>query len=368
MNHPFWNWRTLMVVIAFLIVMGCLWITSRIVKDISNEEELKIKTFATAIESISNHQEGNADLAGFILESNKTIPAILCKTNGEIIETINLDPEDKKANLALFKKLHPPIEVSITPKQYIYYGESKVLKMLRFFPLVLLGITGIFLGIVILAYHTSSRSMQNRVWVGMAKETAHQLGTPLSSLIGWIEYLKLQGQSQIADEIAKDIDRLQLVAERFSKIGSQPELNTEDISSRIQKVVEYMRLRSPKNVTIHFDGIPDLFIPINGSLLEWVIENLIRNALDAMDGKGNIYISIRNTPLSADIRIKDDGKGMSPATAKKIFRPGFTTKSRGWGLGLSLAKRIIEKYHNGNIDVIHSEIGTGTTFKIELFK
>jgi Histidine kinase-, DNA gyrase B-, and HSP90-like ATPase len=364
------NGRSLMVLLAFAIVLACLWFTNKMVRDIASEEKQRISTFATAIKSLSNFEIGNEEnnLATSIIESNKSIPAILTDSAGIILDMINMPSTDQDKHLKQFKNLHQPIVVDITPKQYIYYGESKLLRQVRFFPLVLMGIVTLFLGIILIAYRTSNLSIQNRVWVGMSKETAHQLGTPLSSLMGWMEYLRGNGQEELANDMQKDVDRLQLVADRFSKIGSIPVLKEEDVQARILNVVEYMRKRASQKISIDFQTLPDqdVSILLNAALFDWVIENLIRNALDAMDGKGNILLTIENKPLSITIDVKDTGRGIHKKDISRVFKPGFTTKDRGWGLGLSLAKRIIVKYHYGELDVLKSEVGQGTTFRILL--
>jgi signal transduction histidine kinase len=368
MLRNYLNSRTLMVILAFAIVLLCLWFTNKLVKDIANEEKQRIKIFATAIESINNTESEANNLAIYILDANKSIPAILTNDLGQIIEAVNLPSNKDTAQLlAAFKKQHSAIEVAISPKQYIYYGESKLLGQIRYFPIVLMGIITIFIAIVLIAYRTSNRSIQNRVWVGMSKETAHQLGTPLSSLLGWMEYLRGNGQTDLANEIQKDVDRLQLVADRFSKIGSVPVLFEEDVVHHVQDVAAYMRKRAASKVEITVrSSQDDISILLNAALFNWVIENLIRNALDAMEGSGKIEIQLQNTPLEVTIDITDSGKGIAKKNIPKVFKPGFTTKERGWGLGLSLAKRIIDKYHHGELTVHRSEVGIGTTFRIRL--
>jgi signal transduction histidine kinase len=367
MRGNYWNWRTLMVAIAFAIVLFCLWFTNKMAADIALEERNKIQIWANAIQEVNSGVQN--DFAFSLIESNKTIPAITTDKDDNIIDAVNLPnaKKNQKEYLASFKLQHQPILLDNENKFKIYFGESKLLRQIRFFPLVLLGIVAIFIAIVLIAFRSANNSIQNRVWVGMSKETAHQLGTPLSSLLGWLEYLRSNNQVELANDIQKDVDRLQLVADRFSKIGSVPVLKEENVISRLESIIGYMQKRSPNkvNITLHKSD-DEISILLNGALFEWVIENLIRNALDAMQGQGAIDIRIQNQPLEVTIDVSDTGKGISPQNVKKIFKPGFTTKDRGWGLGLSLAKRIINKYHHGDLTVLKSELNVGTTFRIRL--
>jgi signal transduction histidine kinase len=363
------NWRTIMVVIALVIAILSVIFTNRLVKIIAAEERQRISTYALAIESISQSTETGTEsnLALQIITQNNSIPVILTDEKGNIIDAINVN-EDREASLIMFKNMHPSIKVAITPPQFIYYGESNLLMQLRYFPLVLIAIFGIFIAIVLIAYQSANANMQNRVWIGMSKETAHQLGTPLMSLVGWVAYLRDQGQTMVADDMQKDIDRLQLIAERFSKIGSTPQLEQAYLVERLETVIDYMRKRCPKQVEIIFNGeaFKDLMIALNAPLFDWVIENCVRNSLDAMNGRGTITITIEKLPTEIHIDLTDTGKGMPASSFKKVFKPGYTTKQRGWGLGLSLAKRIINSYHFGKIYVLKSEANRATTFRIVL--
>jgi nitrogen-specific signal transduction histidine kinase len=385
--HKFLNqifsWRFLMVIIAFGIVAYSIYFTNRLAANISTEETHRIKTYAMAIESISRTDAGEQDMS-FQLEmisENKSIPVILTDSQLNVIDSRNLSvakndsmaepklPDAKvKELIQEFKNLHAPIRVELPQPQFVYYGESTVLKQLKYFPYFLFAIILIFITIVFIAYNSANKSLQNRVWVGMSKETAHQLGTPLMSMVGWLEYLRGNGQEMIADEMQKDVDRLQLIADRFSKIGSTPQLDEQDILLRLQNVVEYMRRRSSKKVviTLNANGETEVPIMLNGPLFDWVIENLIRNSLDAMNGEGKIHVELVNKPAEVIIQVTDTGKGIPQNQMKKVFRPGFTTKKRGWGLGLSLAKRIVTKYHHGHIMVTKSEPNVATTFTIIL--
>jgi signal transduction histidine kinase len=380
--NQFLNWRFLMVLIALGIVSYGIYFTNDLAKDIATEETNRIKTYAMAVESVSRSAP-TTDISFQLdmISENKSIPIILTDDKGVVIDSRNLikqkndgvkeeEMSKEKINefLSTFKKLHQPIRVELANPQFVYYGQSDVLRQLKFFPYVLFGIIAVFMIIVFIAYNTANQSLQNRVWVGMSKETAHQLGTPLMSMIGWLEYLRSNGQESVANEMEKDVDRLKLIADRFSKIGSTPQLEVEDILLRLENVVEYMRRRSPKKIIITLDnnGETDVPILLNGPLFDWVIENLIRNSLDAMNGEGTIQVSLINKPAEVIIDVTDSGKGMPASQMKKVFRPGFTTKKRGWGLGLSLAKRIVTKYHHGHIVVLKSELNVGTTFRIIL--
>lgn len=305
-------------------------------------------------------------------------PAIYTDSASHIITYGNLDTlrikkdstylagvlDDMKAN-------GDTIQVSLGygRKNIIYYMESPQLQALRYFPVMMFVIVGMFIVVAYLLFSTSRRSEQNLVWVGMAKETAHQLGTPLSSLIAWLEYLKMKGvNDEMTQEIAQDVKRLEMITERFSKIGSQPKLNKQDVNAALEQAIEYINKRSPKTVQFVFQNKGKLDVPLNIPLFAWVIENLCRNAVDAMDGTGRIAIEVADLQQYVYIDISDSGKGIPRSQQKTIFEPGFTTKKRGWGLGLSLAKRIIEQYHGGKIFVKRSEPGKGTTFRIVLNK
>ncbi|CAN5379546.1 hypothetical protein BH10BAC1_BH10BAC1_04690 [soil metagenome] len=283
------------------------------------------------------------------------------------------EPDFLKETLTLMSSQNLPIEVEIGNgnKSYIFYQESKLLTQLKYYPYVMFSIIGVFLLVAYLLFSTARRVEQNQVWVGMAKETAHQLGTPLSSLIAWLEYLRSKGlDPETAMEIEKDVKRLETITERFSKIGSVPKLDSVDLVKVLNDAVGYMKLRTSKNVTFSMDtnNQKEMFGQLNVPLFEWVIENLIRNAVDAMDGNGSIAISISDQTQFVYIDISDTGKGIPKSKYKTVFEPGFTTKQRGWGLGLSLTKRIVENYHSGKIFVKSSEMDKGTTFRIVLNK
>lgn len=313
-------------------------------------------------------------ISDLILNAASSPLVLLDEATGRVIEAGNIDEKilnDKdllSSKLSSMEAQHDPITVEINERRaLVYYEDSFLLTQLKYYPLVQLGIIGLFIMIAYLLFSTARKAEQNQVWVGMSKETAHQLGTPLSSMIGWIELLREQPTTrQIATELEKDVNRLQVVTERFSKIGSQPELVDQDLVQLISEVVKYFDNRSGKNVQFKIQFPNSSIVKLNTALFEWVIENLIKNAIDAMDGKGLITILIQDQGHRVLIDVTDTGKGIAPGKFKQVFQPGFTTKQRGWGLGLSLSKRIVKDYHHGKIYVHKSEIGKGTTFRISL--
>ncbi len=372
------NWKTYLAFIALFIVGASLYYTSQLAGKLAVEEKKKVEELGRALKILSMPSNSNAQesFASNIIAENTTIPLIITDENNHIISDNNIDNEHAQnpdqvlsEKLALFKKMHAPIVADYgTGKNYIYYGESYLLIQLRYFPYVQLTIIFLFLIVILIALNTAHRSLQNQVWVGLSKETAHQLGTPLSSIEAWLELLRDNDENNEAViEMQKDLDRLKLVADRFSKVGSAPQLEEENLVKRLEGIVDYMQKRAPKKVAITLqhkeDDIP---VNISGPLFDWVMENLMRNALDAMGGEGKIDINVINTPQQVLIDVQDSGKGIPNHQVKKVFTPGFTTKKRGWGLGLSLSRRIVEKYHHGSIFVKSSEVGKGTTFRIIL--
>jgi signal transduction histidine kinase len=301
---------------------------------------------------------------------------------GAILDHYNIDTfriaNDKDflpGKLAEFKSSNAPIvwknPLDSTQTNLVYYGESSLLKQIKYFPLIQLLVASLFIIVTLIAVTTRNKSTQNQVWAGMAKETAHQLGTPLSSLQGWVELLReTKGTENIAGEMSKDVDRLKLVSDRFGKIGSTPQLEEANIVLQVEQMVAYIKRRSPDKVlfSVNTNNETEINAMINTPLFDWVIENLLKNALDAMEGRGTIAIQIKDETAQVIIDVTDSGKGISPKNLSKVFKPGFTTKKRGWGLGLSLSKRIIEQYHKGDLFVKHSEPGKGTTFRIVLKK
>lgn len=320
----------------------------------------------------------NIALSDKIITTNNSIPMILVDDKDEIIYANNLDsikslnPEYLQKQLAIMKKENKPIEISYDGKnkQYIYYRDSDLLKKLTYYPLALILILVLFLSVIYLFYSSNKAAETNKLWTGMAKETAHQIGTPLSSLLGWIAILKAEKVDETyIDEIEKDVHRLNIIANRFSKIGSIPELKKRDIVSITKQAFDYLKFRSSTQISFSFTASDkEIQTLINEELFGWVIENIIKNAIDAMLGKGEVYLKIESSDKKVRILIADTGKGMPKKLFKQIFKPGFTTKKRGWGLGLSLSKRIVEDYHKGKIFVQKSEIGKGTTFEIILDK
>ena len=373
--------KIILVVTAIIIAVASLVISHILIKDLSNEEHNKMVTWAQALNTLNNATE-NTDLTLVlnVIKSNNTIPVIVMSSKGEICDYRNIDINENNANdsIKALKKYaqsyyHSGKYIKIdldgtTDYQLVCYDESIMLKRLATYPYVQLGIVLIFVVIAIFALLSSKKAEQNKVWVGLSKETAHQLGTPISSLLAWTEILKESyPEDEMIREMEKDVKRLEIIAERFSKIGSIPEPKETSLNEVITHVVEYMDRRTSSKVKITSNcGNTNIIVRINISLFEWVIENLCKNAVDAMEGKGNIDIYTYKEKEKTIIEVKDNGKGIKRSDIKNVFTPGFTTKKRGWGLGLSWAKRIIEEYHKGKIYVKDSEIGKGTTFRIEL--
>lgn len=378
------NWRTVLALVAICIVSGTIFYSQYLARKIAREERQKVEEWVMAGQSVINSPE-NSDtrLGSFILTQNKSIPIIWTNEKDSIIETVNLDsvkmahnPDYVRKKLRQFKSLHStPVEWAdpndSTHINRYYYGESKLLKEVRYYPIIQLCIVALFIVITLFSLRSSYRSAQNQVWAGMAKETAHQLGTPVSSLEGWVEMLKESSVNEkIVQELSKDVDRLRLVSDRFGKIGSTPQLEEMDLVNQINNMVDYMRKRATGKIsfTVNTHGKQEVRAKISAPLFDWVIENLLKNALDAMEGKGSITVDIREDNKSVFIDVTDTGKGISSQHIAQVFKPGFTTKKRGWGLGLSLSRRIISQYHQGQIFVKHSETGKGTTFRIVLKK
>lgn len=380
------QWKLLLFLGAVVIAISSLWYTNRLVKMLAHEEEKKIALWAKAektLFSASEEVSGDFSFPLDVISSNTTIPLILTNAKGAVLNFRNLDSlralSDStylKQELISMRAAHLPIEISypidpsgqIFEKNYIYYKDSTILTRLRYYPYFQLSVIAGFLGVCYLAFSTSRRAEQNQVWVGMAKETAHQLGTPISSLMAWTEYLKAANLApEIIPELEKDILRLHTITDRFSKIGSAPTLKVENLKEVLESSVEYMQKRSSSKVNYKLTPPSQtIWVAVNLNLFEWVIENLCKNAIDAMDGVGSISISVKQKAKNAIIEIKDTGKGIPKSKFKTIFNPGYTTKSRGWGLGLTLVKRIMHEYHPGQVFVKDSELGKGTTFVIVL--
>lgn len=372
--------RRISIFISLVIVSLILWNTYIFFQKFKDDERIKMEILADAQKEIASDTDLNASvsLPLKIIESNTNIPMILVDNEGELITSQNLDstkllnPKYLKKILAKMKSENTPIEVNVSDnnKQYIYYSDSDLLNKLTYYPLALVLILILFLSVVYLFYSSNKAAETNRLWTGMAKETAHQIGTPLSSLLGWVSILKMEKVDETyIDEIEKDVHRLNTIANRFSKIGSVPELKKENIVTVTKQAFDYLESRSSKQISFTFLTTNDeMYTKINTELFGWVIENLIKNAIDAMLGKGELLLNLESTSTKIKITVSDTGKGMSKKLFKQIFKPGFTTKKRGWGLGLSLSKRIVEDYHKGKIFVQKSELEKGTTFEILLNK
>lgn len=374
-------WKLALLLFAVIIGLFSLLYTQNLVRSLKAEEKKKVELWAEAARQLINSSDSSEDLAflSSINENNTTIPVILTDGSDNIISVRNFDPariNDSvflRTELAKMKEKNNPliIELGYGQIQRIYYRESIILRKLTYYPYVQLSIIMLFIIVSYMAFSSSRKAEQNQVWVGMSKETAHQLGTPTSSLAGWIEILQLKHpEISITEELTRDLERLEKVAERFSKIGSRPDLSKENIIPVITHTIDYLRSRTSSKVEIVVSSgdIKELVIPLNSALFSWVIENVCKNAVDATTGEGKIGIQISENDQAAFIDIIDNGKGIPKSAYKKIFKPGYTTKKTGWGLGLSLAKRIIEEYHDGKIFVKHSEIGKGSGIRIIMRK
>ena len=368
--------RWILIISSFLITVLILWNTYIFFNIFKNEERLKIELWAQAQENIlTASDDTDVDLAFKIISNYNNIPMILTDQKDSILEYANIDEkvinDTVKANALLtsFKNANNRVELEYVKGKfrYLYYTNSPLLNKLKYYPLALLLIIFLFGALVYNYYKTNKISSQNKLWAGMAKETAHQIGTPLSSLIGWIEIMKADNVDEnMVEEIEKDVNRLLNITDRFSKIGSEPVLENKDIVAETKNAFEYLQSRFSKNIIFTFSQ-PDyeIMTNINPTLHSWTIENLVKNAIDAMKGRGAINISITDDGKTTKINISDTGKGIPKNQFNTIFEPGFTTKKRGWGLGLSLTKRIVEEYHKGRIRVLQSEINKGTTFQIQ---
>ncbi|MDB4124043.1 HAMP domain-containing histidine kinase [Schleiferiaceae bacterium] len=370
------HWKIALIAFGTIIGLASLFYTESFLKELRAEEELKIKRWAEAVEAVF-FAEDDVNLSFYtqIIQDNKTIPVILTDSKGSIIAHRNLNTPETNPEKYLLRKLDEfkssgsVLENSYADGQvnFLYYKGSNLLTKLRLYPLILLGVIGVYMLISYMAFSNARRSEQNKVWTGMAKETAHQIGTPLSALMGWLGYLKEQYPKENAfGEMEKDIDRLTDITDRFSKIGSQPERTDKNLDDTIEKTIDYLRSRLGNKITLSLDMDGSRASNHNQQLISWVLENMIKNSADAMDGSGTISVEKRTQSNRMIVLIKDTGRGITQADQRKIFEPGFTSKSRGWGLGLSLAKRIIEEYHGGKLTLEQSIPGEGTTFKISL--
>jgi len=365
---------------AAIIIILSTFFSNRLAHDLANEERKKMELWAEVIKQFATEPAKGVDmdytLSLKVIQENTNIPVILTDNKGNIIDYKNLDlsPKIKASNLKeiaqkiIHKNKFIKIKISDTVSQYVYYDDSKLLKKLTYFPFIELFVMFMFLIVTLYALNTSKRAEQNRIWVGLSKETAHQLGTPISSLMAWIDLLKLKNVDEnLLAEISKDTQRLHTIAERFSKIGSKLEPKPQDIRPALENAINYIRNRSSKKIIITAQ-LPEeeTIVYLNTPLFEWVIENLCKNAIDSMNATGKIDIVAIPNSKYLIIDVTDTGKGIAKSNYKTVFKPGYTTKARGWGLGLSLVKRIIEENHDGKIFVKTSEIGKGTTFRIIL--
>ena len=364
--------KIVLVVAAILIAAASLLFSHQLVSDLKQEERSKMDLWARAMNFVQEADtETDLSLALAFIEGNTTIPVIVTDDQGNVMEYRNIDDDDVQRRARNMRQAGDTISIALGEGDYLLvcYDESTLLKRLTQYPYWQLGIVMIFVVVAIFALLSSKRAEQNKVWVGLSKETAHQLGTPISSLMAWTEMLKESyPQDELIPEMEQDVQRLQRIAERFSKIGSMPEPVETSMQEVLDHVIAYMSKRTSQKVSIkgHYPA-NDVRVRINASLFEWVIENLCKNAVDAMEGQpGKIDLWLLEEDDTVAVEVVDTGKGIRKKNVKNVFRPGFTTKSRGWGLGLSLAKRIVEEYHRGRIFVKQSEVGRGTTFRIEL--
>lgn len=371
--------KFIFIFVAVLIAIASVLVSDLLIKDFAQEERQKIEIWAEATRVMTSENPSlNMSLILKILADNTSIPAVLCDEKGNVIQSKNIDVPEKEVDkfwtqkVKTLKAKNPPIvgDLGDGTFHYVYYDDSLILKRLLVYPYAQLTVVFIFIVIAFLALANLKRAEQNKVWVGLSKETAHQLGTPISSLIAWLEYFKTKNiDPSLLSEMEKDVKRLETIAERFSKIGSNPELLPIDINESLRSALAYMETRISSKIKIspHYTDQP-LFTSMNESLFAWVIENLLKNAVDAMEGQGEVNFNIEDRGKFIRIEVADTGKGIPKSKFKTIFNPGYTTKERGWGLGLSLVKRIVESYHKGRIFVKSSELGKGTVFCLQLRK
>ena len=373
------RWKLGFIFAAVLIAILSVVVSDLLIKDLAREERQKMEVWSEATRVMTSENPSlNMKLILKIIEGNTSIPVILCTDQDDVVSYNNIEIPEKDSEIFLRKKVkelkakNPPIVIDMEDGsyQYLYYDDSIILKRLLVYPYAQLSVVFVFILLAFLALASTKRAEQNKVWVGLSKETAHQLGTPISSLIAWVEYLRTKEiDAFLLYEMDKDVKRLRTIAERFSKIGSDPDPLPTDLVESIRTALGYMSTRISSKVTIHAE-LPSypIFVLMNDSLFAWVIENLTKNAVDAMEGQGAIHLQIEEKDAIVRIDLSDTGKGIPKSKFKTVFNPGYTTKRRGWGLGLSLVKRIIESFQGGKIYVKSSELGKGTTFRIELHK
>lgn len=374
------RWKFFLFLCAAAIGIGSLWYTNNLVKKLANEERKKVELWAKATSLIpkTDIKGESLDFLFSVVQFNETVPVILVDKDTNILMYRNLDTAKVSNPAYLQQKLedmmedNPPIEIEYMPHkmQYLFYSRSIILNKLIYYPFIQLAVILLFILVAYFAFSSSRKAEQNQVWVGLSKETAHQLGTPISSLLAWLEILKQKEKDSIpAHELEKDILRLSKITDRFSKIGSQPVLSVNNLNTIVGSTVNYLRSRSSDKISFAVvANNENIEVPVNPPLFEWVIENVCKNAMDAIEGEGKIQIALNDDPDLVTINITDNGKGVPKSQYKTIFKPGYTTKARGWGLGLSLTKRIVEEYHKGRIFVAESEVNKGTTIRILLKK
>ena len=370
--------KYLFIGVALAIASALLWVSSTLIDRLSKEEDAKMELWAQATRILASADAGEADfkLAQEVVIGNTTIPVMLVGQDGEVISYRNLPNEsyseqELKELAANYARVNEPIYIEVREgeTQYICYDDSVLFKLLKYYPFVLVAVLVLFFVLILVILYVTKMFEQNKVWVGLSKETAHQLGTPISSLMAWSEILKQQyPDDKMLLEMAKDIDRLRMVADRFSQIGSKAELELTELNEVVERTVLYMRKRISRQISLTYEATGTYYAMLNVPLFEWVIENLCKNAVDAISDEGAIRILIPAKESWICVDVTDNGRGIAKHDVSKVFRPGFTTKRRGWGLGLSLAYRIIEEYHRGKIYVRYSEVNVGTTFRIELQK
>ena len=374
------HWKLLLFLVAIIIGAGSLSYTNRLVKALSSQERRKVELWAEATKVLNNAETESTDLSFplSVILNNTTVPVILTDSSGHVVTYKNIDSTRVsrtnylERQIRLMREANDSIIIDLTEgdKNYIFYGNSILLNRLKYFPYIQLAVIILFISVSYIAFSSSRKAEQNKVWIGLSKETAHQLGTPTSSLNAWVEILKERNEkSDIVEELEKDAQRLIKITDRFSKIGSKPVLQFTNLYNILNESILYLKSRSSESIIFNVE-IPDtkLKVALNDSLFEWVIENICKNAMDAINGNGLIKIAVQEHQKNVHIDISDTGKGMNKSQYKTIFKPGYTTKQRGWGLGLSLSKRIIEEYHNGKIFVPKSELNKGTTIRIVLNK
>jgi signal transduction histidine kinase len=375
------KWKLGLLILAIIIGFSSLFVTNMLVKSLAEEERKKVELWAEATRELSDMESELTDFSFIlkVIQNNETVPVMVVDDTGEILDHRNLNPsrvnnpEYLQRRLSAMEKKNDPIEMEIydNNRQYIFYDDSRILVWLVYYPYIQLLVILLYLLIAYYAFSISRKAEQNQVWVGLSRETAHQLGTPTSSLLAWLELLKEKEHDPVLlEELGKDVDRLEKITDRFSKIGSKPSLKKTNIIDVIENALDYLRSRSPRKIIFEtgYNKTDRIIVPVNIPLFDWVIENVCKNSLDAMEGSGKISLSVIENGQTVNIDITDTGKGIPRSRQKTIFKPGFSTKRSGWGLGLSLSKRIIEEYHGGRIFVHSSAVDAGTTIRIVLKK